>query len=114
MFNQVQDEAVRISSIISENMGNAFQSYNHLRFLSLALAGEVGELGNLVKKHWRVNGEMSVEEYDKWLAATREEVVDCFIYLLNIARNLDVNLLPAAMWKLEKVAKKEWAQPKEK
>jgi NTP pyrophosphatase (non-canonical NTP hydrolase) len=63
---------------------------NDVGFLSLAMAGEVGELANLVKKV--VRG--SHAEADL-LPQMQEELVDVFIYLCNLAYVLDVDLIEA-------------------
>lgn len=61
---------------------------NNLPFMALALAGEVGEVANLVKKIERGSVELG-EVADN----LDEEIVDVFTYLLNIAglRGLDLH-----------------------
>jgi NTP pyrophosphatase (non-canonical NTP hydrolase) len=67
-----------------------FPKNQDLAFTTLAMAGEVGEVANLVKKV--VRGSITVEDaMDQGLA---EEVVDVLIYLVNLMGNpafLDVN-----------------------
>ena len=48
------------------------------RFLALAMAGEVGELLNIIKKVWRGDKQLD----DETLAAIREELTDINIYHL--------------------------------
>ena len=61
-----------------------FPTYSNedIRFLALALAGEVGELCNLIKKEWR-DGVDNREEQ-------RDELADCRVYLELIAKCLDM------------------------
>lgn len=61
------------------------------RFLALALAGEVGELCNLIKKAWR--GDITEEKSAKWKADVREELADIRIYLelLALAEGVDLD-----------------------
>ena len=57
-----------------------------IRFLTLALAGEVGELANLVKKAWR---EGKVDQSQ----TVREELADIGIYHVMLAEALGVDLV---------------------
>ena len=52
------------------------------RFLALALAGEVGELCNLIKKRWRDNVDLTEE--------CRDEIADCRVYLELLAKCFDI------------------------
>lgn len=54
-------------------------SVDEKRFLALALAGEVGELCNIIKKQWR-GDEIANEDI-------RKEIADCFVYLSLLAVN---------------------------
>lgn len=47
-------------------------SHDNVHFLSLALCGEAGELANIVKKHWRGDGQLG--------AAALDEVADIVTY----------------------------------
>lgn len=63
-----------------EDSARWFPKSQDLAFTTLAMAGEVGEVANLVKKI--VRGSITVEDaLDQGLA---EEVVDVLIYLLNL------------------------------
>ncbi|MFO1348015.1 MAG: nucleotide pyrophosphohydrolase [Pseudomonadales bacterium] len=76
--------------------------------LSMALAGEAGELLELFQ--WLTEEQsknLTVEQYH----AVEEEVADIFIYLLQLADRLDINLLDAAQ---KKMAKNEIKYPAEK
>ena len=59
----------------------AFSSTDE-RFLTLAIAGEAGELANMVKKRWRDNVDLSEE--------IRDEIADIRIYLELIAACFDI------------------------
>ena len=59
-----------------------------LGFHALALCGETGEFANLVKKIER--GTSSYEEVQQLL---REELIDVFTYMLNIAGILEMDVL---------------------
>ncbi len=63
---------------------------------AVALAGEVGELCNLVKKCDR--GDMTLAKFREEAAP---ELADVFIYLLKLSYQLDVPLEPAFMSKLQ-------------
>lgn len=64
--------------------GHLFPAYSNTdeRFLALALAGEVGELCNMIKKRWRDGVDLSEE--------CRDEVADCRVYLELIAKCFDI------------------------
>jgi NTP pyrophosphatase (non-canonical NTP hydrolase) len=69
--------------------GDTGETHKDLGFLVLALAGEVGELANIVKKVER--GSLSIRN-----AKVRHDIVmettDVFVYLLNIAALLNIDL----------------------
>ena len=52
------------------------------RFLALALAGEVGELCNMVKKRWRDGKDLTDE--------IRDEIADIRVYLELMAKCFDI------------------------
>ncbi len=61
--------------------------YYDMGFLTLALAGEVGELANLVKKIIRgTHDAMALK------TLVEEEAIDSFIYLMNIFAVLGTNV----------------------
>lgn len=74
-----------------------------LEYLTNALAGEVGEAANLVKKVVRsvVYGHGDVR-LDDVREALEEEITDVFIYTLTIAGLLGMDLEKAFLSKLEK------------
>lgn len=68
----------------------------HLQFLVLSLAGEVGEMANCVKKV--VRGD---EEYETSKGRIAEELTDVFIYVLKLAYQMNVDLEENYLQKLE-------------
>ena len=73
-----------------------------ITFLSLALAGEIGEFCNLLKKSMR--GDFFINDR---LDDFKYEVADIYIYLYLLARNLGIDDLDAlCMEKLDIVEKR--------
>lgn len=69
------------------NVKNDEELLKHLQYLGIALAGEVGEFCNLIKKVSRSYsslGKISSEKIDE----LKEELVDIFIYLIKGASQL--------------------------
>lgn len=73
---------------------------------ALGLAGETGELVNLIKKANRANVDGSTLDRE----ATANELADCFIYLSEMAYMLDVDLIQAVYDK-ERILYKRWGNP---
>lgn len=66
-----------------------------LLFLAVALAGEVGEFANLVKKYWREEKKsVNVAEDDKrdYFADMEKEIIDVFTYFLIVANVLNIDI----------------------
>jgi NTP pyrophosphatase (non-canonical NTP hydrolase) len=61
-----------------------FPAYSNTdeRFLALALAGEVGELCNMIKKRWRDGADMKDE--------CRDEIADIRVYLELLAKCFNI------------------------
>jgi NTP pyrophosphatase (non-canonical NTP hydrolase) len=77
-----------------------------LRFLTLALCGEAGELANLIKKDWR--GDQGGEERR---AKIVDELTDVANYTFMIAARLGVDLETLMLKKFEIVEKRlEWTR----
>jgi len=78
-----------------------------LEYLTNALAGEVGEAANLVKKVVRSvvygRGDLRLDDVRQELA---EEITDIFTYLLTIAGLLGLDLEKTYLQKLEKNKKR--------
>jgi NTP pyrophosphatase (non-canonical NTP hydrolase) len=67
----------RIFTLHTRSAGNAnVMEYSNVRFLSLALCGEAGELANLVKKQWRDGKAKHLGQ------AALDEVADVVVYSL--------------------------------
>jgi len=62
---------------------------DRLEYLVVALAGEVGEFANIVKKMRREYMHLGVEERDR-LDQLREELIDIFIYTVITANLLEM------------------------
>ena len=78
-------------------------SIEDARFLALALAGEVGELLNLLKKEWRGDGEWNEGE-------VFAELADIRIYLDLLARALGCNLTDACNFIVETKLLPRWPE----
>lgn len=75
-----------------------------VRFLALAMAGEVGELLNLIKKQWR--GDLATATSDQASShymKVRGEMADVRIYLELLSRALGVDLDAACEDKVEQL-----------
>ncbi len=76
-----------------------------LLYLSIALAGEVGELSNVVKKRHRKKihelkaDDINEEEYKKKIT---EELVDVFVYTVLFSNELGIDLEKEFYKKMEK------------
>lgn len=79
---------------------------NRVRFLTLALAGEIGELANLIKKEWR--GDKKARG-PAWRRKVDDEIADIYIYTGILARVLGRNVHRDALRKtLEVEARPEF------
>lgn len=72
-----------------------FFGKDHPTYWGCAIAGEVGELANLLKKAEREN---SVEKY---LTDISYELADVFIYTILISKLYDIDLIDNILKKLE-------------
>jgi NTP pyrophosphatase (non-canonical NTP hydrolase) len=75
---------------------------DRLQYLVVALAGEIGEFANTIKKISRDFENLNQLMSDERKNALIEELVDCFIYIIITANLLNVNLEEEYMRKLEK------------
>ncbi len=58
-------------------------------YLTICMAGEVGEFANLIKKGIRGDFDIDDQEYAQLLAF---ELTDVFIYLMNIAGHMNIDM----------------------
>lgn len=78
-----------------------------LRFIALALSGEMGELNNLIKKAWR--GDFHLKE--KWTEVS-DEIADVRIYLELLTRILGLDL-DACCQRKTRTLLKRWPEARE-
>lgn len=79
---------------------------DRVRFLALALCGEVGELANLIKKDWRADSGSRRE-------AIKEELADVANYAFMLSEVLGFDLPKAMLAKLREVERRpEWRGPR--
>jgi len=68
--------------------------------LSMALAGEVGELVEIFQ--WLKEEDSKLENISvENLSRTKEEIADIFLYLIRIADKLDIDLVKVAQEKID-------------
>jgi NTP pyrophosphatase (non-canonical NTP hydrolase) len=77
-----------------------------LQYLTVALAGEIGEYANIVKKLSRDFENLNDSISDERKQALIEELVDCFTYVIITANLLKVDLEEEYIKKLEKNKKR--------
>jgi len=80
-----------------------------LLFLATALAGEVGEFANLVKKYYRQHKFHSGVKDDSgrdYPAEMKKEIIDVFVYFLIIADQLDLDIEKDFLENLERNKKR--------
>ena len=80
----------------------------HATYWSNALAGEVGEVCNLVKKFERNGSDFSNTPYDGFFIDLDKELADSFIYLVLVARYFQSDLERAILNKIEEVNKRDY------
>lgn len=72
-----------------------------LQYFVVGLTGEVGELANIVKKISRDNIEFKDKPSEERMEKIRDELTDCFIYIMLIANFLKIDLEEEYLKKLE-------------
>lgn len=91
-MSQWHDEIVHIHEMALKNSGIRPWSTEDVRFLTLALCGEAGELANMIKKEWRA---------DIW-PPTRSDIANelcdivVYAYLLEVALGFDIDSIVEA------------------
>ncbi|WP_019024218.1 MULTISPECIES: nucleotide pyrophosphohydrolase [unclassified Thioalkalivibrio] len=96
----LEELASRVETFVEERDWAQFHSPKNL---SMALAGEVGEL---IEHFQWVTQEQSRDLSGDVREAVTQEIADVQIYLLLLARKLDIDLVQAASDKLEMNARK--------
>lgn len=93
-MRQSQIDVIRkINEHFKQEVGDR---HDNIRFISLALCGECGELANLIKKEWRGDAGLDVKDvYD--------EIADIQIYLFHLAELLETNIDDCVAMKLPKL-----------
>lgn len=86
----VEDSKRWFPEVCPKPTDSSRQTVLHLTHHTLAMFGEVGEFANLLKKIER--GSLNLDDWDVHNDLA-EELTDVFIYLLNIAGILNVDLL---------------------
>jgi NTP pyrophosphatase (non-canonical NTP hydrolase) len=93
----MDDELASIARQCMSDSEKWFPNTAHdLVYNALALAGEAGEFGNVVKKV--IRGDNTVPEV---LSDLREELADVFIYLMNLVELLNMDLTREYIMKRE-------------
>jgi len=94
---RARSEEIHLSFVKhAQSLGRLTSEDEIVHFLALAIAGEAGELANLVKKQWQ--GEAVDHQ------SLREEIADISIYLEHLARHLHIDIDAACEEKLKVVA----------
>lgn len=88
------------------NMGRG----DRIRFLALAIAGESGELANVVKKQWRDSARWDDAQIRANYEATCAELADVMIYAYVLADLLGVDIDAECERKMLEVEKRPFAQ----
>ena len=89
----------------SNHFGDIKLTPERLLYLMTCLAGENGELANLVKKYYRdkvQNYRVTTDQDKDFLALMKEELIDNFIYILILSYLLEVDLEKGFFSKLNK------------
>ena len=87
-MNEIKELTDKLRDFANERDWNQFHSAKNL---TMALAGEVGELSEIFQ--WKPeNDELSAKE----LSNCEEELADILLYLIRLADRLDINLAKAA------------------
>ena len=96
----IEEIQARLAEFAKERDWEQFHSPKNL---SMALAGEVGELLEIFQWLTEERSQRSALT-DKQLAAATEELADILIYALRLADRLDINLEEAISKKIDKNA----------
>ena len=68
------------------------QKIEFLKDMTIALTGELGEFANLIKKMSRDRKNLEEKPSEELIDRLREELIDCFIYLVILSNILEMNI----------------------
>lgn len=111
MLERLTEIRWKLHCFFIRNTGFKPGSKDDIRFLSLALCGEAGELANMIKKEWRGDTRnMSATEITAFYKKLDDEIGDVFSYWANLVLARGGNLEEEMKRSLEKAAQKaqEW------
>jgi len=77
------------------------EKLNFFQYVTVALTGELGEFANQVKKIMRDYNSLGVVPNEKDFKNLKEEITDCFIYVLITANILHMDLEKEYLKKIE-------------
>ncbi|OGI15825.1 hypothetical protein A3K63_00475 [Candidatus Micrarchaeota archaeon RBG_16_49_10] len=75
-----------------KNWNESADKLEFLQSMVVALVGEIGEFANVVKKAVREKKTLGNEVSGEVLGKLREELTDCFIYIVILANRLGMDL----------------------
>lgn len=68
------------------------QKINFLKDMTIALTGELGEFANIIKKVSRDRKNLGKEPSGENIQKLKEELTDCFIYLIILSNILEMDI----------------------
>ena len=77
------------------------QKIEFLKDMTIALTGEIGEFANIIKKISRDRKNLEKEPKQEMIDKLKEELTDCFIYLIILSNILEMNIEKEYMKKLK-------------
>ena len=75
-----------------KNEQNMDQKMNFIKDMTIALTGELGEFANVIKKITRDKKTLGEEPSKERLEKLKEELTDCFIYLIILSNILEIDI----------------------
>lgn len=109
----------RVAKRIHETVAKQWPVYGDedRRFLALALAGEAGEIANLIKKEWRgdftgYNPQLAATDQELFQEMLRGELADVRIYLELLAAAYSIDLDAACAEKIPELLRR-WPEARE-
>lgn len=84
-----------------KNPKNEEERLKFLEYVTIALAGEFGEFANVIKKMMRDHRSLKALPKKEYLEKLKEEITDCFLYILITANILHMDLEKECLKKIE-------------